>query len=303
MKITLWGTRGSVAAPGPDTVRYGGNTSCVEVRGADGTVLILDAGTGIRRLGTTLESEGRRVDLLLSHLHMDHIQGLGFFRPLDQPDREVHVWGPPSTTLDLRARLGRYLSPPLFPVRLRDLACSLTCHDVPLDTFEIGPFAITAALVVHPGPTVGYRITEGSATLAYVPDHEPALGDRAFPGSPVWTSGFDLVADADLLIHDTQYTADEYRQRVGWGHSAIEHALALAGAARVRRLVTFHHDPAHDDDTLDRRVQDALARGLPFELWPGIEGATFNLRPGANTLAAGSSPASPAGYPSPRPHR
>ena len=121
MRVTLWGTRGSLAAPGPETVRYGGNTSCVEVRCADGTRLILDAGTGIRRLGGRIGPEAGRVDLLLTHLHMDHLQGLGFFRPLDEPGQEVHIWGPPSTTLDLRARLSRYLSPPLFPIRLREL--------------------------------------------------------------------------------------------------------------------------------------------------------------------------------------
>jgi phosphoribosyl 1,2-cyclic phosphodiesterase len=132
MRITLWGTRGSLASPVPETVRYGGNTACVEVRGADGTLLVLDAGTGIRRLGASVGSDVRRVDILLTHLHMDHIQGLGFFKPLEQPGQEVHIWGPPSTTLDLRDRLARYLSPPLFPVRLRDLPCRLTLHHVPL---------------------------------------------------------------------------------------------------------------------------------------------------------------------------
>jgi phosphoribosyl 1,2-cyclic phosphodiesterase len=206
MKITLWGTRGSMAAPGPETVRYGGNTSCVEVRSADGTVLILDAGTGIRRLNATAGLEVRRVNLLLTHLHMDHIQGLGFFQPMDQPGREVHIWGPPSTTLDLRARLARYLSPPLFPVRLRDLPCRLTLHHVPMESFQIGGFKIVASLVCHPGSTVGYRIAEGSTSVAYLPDHEPALGVRQFPEEADWTSGFDLAAGVDLLIHDAPRT-------------------------------------------------------------------------------------------------
>ena len=176
MRLTLWGTRGSVAAAGPETVRYGGNTSCVEVRAADGSTLVLDAGTGMRRLGAALRGQARRVDVLLTHLHMDHIQGLGFFAPFFEQDREVHLWGPPSTTQALRERLTRYLSPPLFPVRLRELPCRLVLHDVPLEAFEIGPFHVTAALVCHPGPTVGYRIAADGATLAYLPDHEPALG-------------------------------------------------------------------------------------------------------------------------------
>jgi ribonuclease BN (tRNA processing enzyme) len=169
MKVTLWGTRGSLAAPGPETMRYGGNTSCVEVRGADGTQLILDSGTGIRRLGETIEPGGKRIDLLLTHLHMDHIQGLGFFDPLFEPGLEAHIWGPSSSTLDLGGRLARYLSPPLFPVYLCNLPCRLTLHDVvSLRRFRIGGLEIEADLVCHPGPTVGYRISEGDASFVYL---------------------------------------------------------------------------------------------------------------------------------------
>ncbi len=278
MKVTLWGTRGSLASPGLDTVRYGGNTSCVEVRAADGALLILDAGTGIRRLSAAVGPGVERVDLLLTHLHMDHIQGLGFFAPLYRPGQEVHVWGPPSTTLDLRARLGRYLSPPLFPVRLRDLPCRLTLHDVPLEGFEVGGLKIVAALVCHPGPTVGYRIVEGTASMAYLSDHEPALGSREFPGDPDWTSGFDLARGVDLLVHDAQYSEEEYPEHVGWGHSSIAHALAFAGLAGVKRLVTFHHDPGHDDLMLDRLFDEARnSCDLSFQLLPGIEGASLEL--------------------------
>ncbi len=277
MMAKLWGTRGSIATPGAETTRYGGNTSCVEVRGSHGTLLVLDAGTGIRRLGAQVASVGR-VDVLLTHLHMDHIQGLGFFRPLDEPGREVHIWGPPSTTLSLGARLSRYLSPPLFPVRLRDLPCRLTLHDVPLGHFEIEGLEIVAALVCHPGPTVGYRITENEAAIAYLPDHEPALGTRRFPGKPEWTSGFDLSAGVDLLIHDCQYTNDEYERRVGWGHSAVAHTIKFATAAGVKRLVPFHHDPGHDDETLDRLVDGARGEGtVAFEIIAGTEGLQIDL--------------------------
>ena len=180
MKVTLRGTRGSMANAGPNTVRYGGNTSCVEVRGHDGTVVVLDAGTGILALGEALVG-APRIDVLLTHLHMDHIQGLGFFKPLFCQDVEVHIWGPPSVTLDMRERLARYLSPPLFPVRIRDLPCRLELHDVARDRFSIGAFDIMADLVCHPGPTVGYRITEGGVTFTYLPDHEPALATRQRP--------------------------------------------------------------------------------------------------------------------------
>jgi phosphoribosyl 1,2-cyclic phosphodiesterase len=278
VRVTLWGTRGSLPQAGPETVRYGGNTSCVEVRGADGTLLILDAGTGIRRLGANIEAGTARLDLLLTHLHMDHIQGLGFFDPLYQPDLEVHIWGPASITLHLRERLARYLSPPLFPVRLRDLPCRLTLHDVPWGTFEIGSLAITADPICHPGPTVGYRITEDAEAVAYLPDHEPALGVRDFPREPDWTSGFSLAAGVNLLIHDAQYNDAEYEEHVGWGHSSIGQALAFAALAGVERLVAFHHDPAHDDSTLDRLMEEARqVPDLPFELLPGTENSTFHL--------------------------
>lgn len=252
MTVTLWGVRGSQAAPGPETVRYGGNTACVEVRVADDSMIVLDAGTGARRLGAVVPREIRRIDILLSHLHMDHIQGLGFFEPLFQRGREVHLWGPASSTLPLRTRLSRYLSPPLFPVRLRDLPCALEIHDVPVDAFMLPGVRVTASGICHPGPTVGYRLDSGEATLAYVPDHEPALGRRSFPREPEWTSGWDVMADADMLIHDAQYFVDEYPEHVGWGHSSIEHAIALAEQAGVRALVPFHHDPVHTDVDLDR---------------------------------------------------
>jgi phosphoribosyl 1,2-cyclic phosphodiesterase len=277
MRVCLWGTRGSIASAGPETVEYGGNTSCAEVEGRDGTIAILDAGTGVRRVGDTYK-EPRRIDILLTHLHMDHIQGLGFFAPFFQKDFEIHVWGPPSATLDMRTRLTRYLSPPLFPVRLRDVAARLELHDAPMETFQIGGLTITSEMVIHPGPTVGYRITDGVSTMAYMPDHEPALSTYGHAPAPDWTSGHDLAAGVDLLLHDAQYTADEYESRMGWGHSRIEDAVGLATMAGAKRLVTFHHDPAHDDDELDAML--AVARSTAsegLEVLPGREGSTFQV--------------------------
>jgi phosphoribosyl 1,2-cyclic phosphodiesterase len=271
VRIRLWGTRGSLASPGPATVRYGGNTACVEVRADDGTLLILDAGTGIRALGETIPRETRRLDMLLTHLHMDHIQGLGFFEPFHRPDLEVHIWGPPSTTLDLRTRLTRYLSPPLFPVRLRDMGATMSFHDVPAEPFSVGGFEIRGALISHPGATVGYRIAENGSTLAYLPDHEPALGVRDFPEDPAWTSGFDLAVGAEVLIHDSQYTEAEYPDHVGWGHSSIPQALAFARLAGVEQLVTFHHSPDRSDAEIDRILAEARD-GQPFDIVGGAEG-------------------------------
>lgn len=277
MEIRFWGTRGSLATPGPETARYGGNTSCVEVRAGDGTVLVLDAGTGIRRLGAGLPADIERVDLLLSHLHLDHILGLGFFAPLYRSEMEVHIWGPASPSLGLRERLSRYLGPPLFPVHLRDLPCALFLHEMP-GAASIGSFNVISDLVCHPGPTLGYRITGPGGVLAYLPDHEPALGAQRFPMGPDWTSGYDLAAQANVLIHDAQFTAEEYQKCVGWGHSSLEQTLAFARQAEVGHLVLFHHDPSHDDATLDRLVREASAgQGLPFPVSAAAEGVTLTL--------------------------
>jgi phosphoribosyl 1,2-cyclic phosphodiesterase len=217
---------------------------------------------------------------------MDHIQGLGFFGPLYDPDVEVHIWGPTSTTMSLRARLMRYLSPPLFPTHLREMQ-RLVLHEVPSGEFDVEEFRVTSGLVCHPGPTVAYRVTAPGGTLAYFPDHEPALGVHAFPLAGEWTSGYGIAKDADLLIHDAQYGAAEYPAHVGWGHSAIEHTFAFAALAGVKHLITFHHDPSHTDEDIDRLTAEAVATLRPaFRVTAGAEGAAFEL-PAATTPARG----------------
>ncbi|HWS26340.1 MAG TPA: MBL fold metallo-hydrolase [Xanthomonadales bacterium] len=280
MQVKLCGTRGSLATPGPDTARYGGNTSCVSVIGREGTMLILDAGTGIRRLGATLPAHVARVDILLTHLHMDHVQGLGFFGPLYRPDFEVHIWGPASATLSLQARLMRYLSPPLFPVHLSELPCNLSFHAVPCGSVEIGEFQVTAEMICHPGPTVGYRIRAANGkVLTYMPDHEPALGNPSFPSLPRdWTSGASLATGADLLIHDSQYSAAEYPRHGGWGHSSLVQTIQYARLCEVNHLVSFHHDPNHSDQDLDLITAESIAVANPgFAVTAGCEGAVFLL--------------------------
>lgn len=279
MKVTFWGTRGSLASPGADTAHYGGNTSCVSVQGEEGTLIVLDGGTGIRNLGQSLPTTLNRVHILLTHLHMDHIQGLPFFAPLRRPGVEIHIWGPASTTLALDARLQKYLSPPLFPVSVRELAANLHFHELPDDMMEIGEFKVNAQLIIHPNPTIGYRIQYKEAAVTYLPDHEPALAGRTFPHDKSWTSGYKLAEGADLLIHDTQYTQDEYQNRVGFGHSSIHHAFQFAELTSVKHFAPFHHDPTHNDDTLDRMFAQTIEDSRPsYQVTPSREGLSIDVR-------------------------
>lgn len=250
MTVTFWGVRGSTPCLSDAMQKYGGNTSCVSIR-HDDTLLILDAGSGIQNLGRNpLMKQMKKVHILLTHLHMDHIQGLGFFVPFFNPDMHMTMWGP-AGNIGLFNRLNRYLSPPLFPVRIRDFNCELDIKHVPRGPFYIEDFEVHARFVNHRGPTLGYRITCGDAVVTFIPDHEPALGVENFPLAPEWTSGSSLAQDADLLIHDAQYSDVEYAERQGWGHSSISHACAFADLTQTRKLALFHHDPLHTDADLE----------------------------------------------------
>lgn len=269
MDLTIWGCRGSLASPGPSTAGYGGNTSCVEVRTSEGAVIVLDAGTGIRDLGRRLvQEEVREIHLLLSHLHLDHLQGLAFFAPLYDRRVDLHIWGPPSPTRTLAERIGLYMSEPLFPVSLGDVPCRTEFHDAPDEVaFEVPGAIVYASKVLHRGSANGYRLEEhGGGSLVYIPDHEPALGGDLRRVDVSWLSGYGLAAGADVLLHDAQYTEAEYPDHVGWGHSSTAHVVAFARTARVRQLVLFHHDPSHSDADLD--VIGARAA----ELWNAAEG-------------------------------
>jgi phosphoribosyl 1,2-cyclic phosphodiesterase len=253
IRVRIWGCRGSLPTPGSETVRYGGNTSCVEVTLDDGAILVLDAGTGIRNLGTELHERGiRRFQVLLTHLHLDHLEGLRFFGPLWDPDVSVDLWGPPSPVSSLRDCIARSFSPPLFPRDLREVPARITFHDVPSKPWALGGATISATPVVHPGSTVGYRIESAGSSFAYLPDHEPALAGAIGEKPRDWISGGSLAEGVDLLLHDAQYFEDEYVGRIGWGHSSVADAVAYAEAVGARRLLLFHHEPQHADALLDR---------------------------------------------------
>jgi phosphoribosyl 1,2-cyclic phosphodiesterase len=249
-------------------VRTGGNTSCVELRTGSGAVVVLDAGTGIRPLGLALAAEGiREVDLLLTHLHLDHLEGLGFFIPLWDPACTIRIWGP-RADVPLQERIAAYLSPPLFPIPFASIPAQLRFEELWEDELEIGGVTVRSAPVSHPGPTLGYRVTDGGRVLTFIPDNEPAL-DRS--------SGVELARGAGLLIHDAQYTDEEYLTRSGWGHSGLSDFARLVRDAAPERVLMFHHEPAHPDEELDAMEATAglLLDGTDVRL--AREGAEFEL--------------------------
>jgi len=287
--VRVWGARGSLAAPGPATVGYGGNTSCVELELGDGTTLILDAGSGIRELGQRLlEREHGELHICLTHLHLDHVEGLGFFAPLWRAGWKLRFWGPPSTTATLRERVSRYLSPPLFPIGLSEAPAEAVFEDVPHEPWRIGSAVVEARAVEHRGPTLGYRIEDEGAVFTYLPDHEPYL-TASLDDEPQWISGWALAAGADLLFHDSQYTEDEYPHRRGWGHSSVADAATFARTAEVRRLAMFHHDPGRSDRELET-LYDRVAEIVRHDQEPPLiarEGLEIRLGAGDGAAPAG----------------
>jgi phosphoribosyl 1,2-cyclic phosphodiesterase/CheY-like chemotaxis protein len=279
MEIRFWGTRGSLATPGMQTVRYGGNTSCVELRTASGTLIMFDCGTGARSLGQALMASGERPlrgHILISHTHWDHIQGLPFFAPLFIPGNEWDIYAPHGLGQHIEDTLAGQMQYSYFPVTLKQLGATIRYHDLTEGELQIDDAKVSARYMNHPGLTLGYRVECGGVSVVYSTDHEPHTrqqaeavldrpgGDPRLPVHPEDRQHLDFVAGADLLIHDAQYTVAEYPTRVGWGHSTIDYSLELALAARVRRLALFHHDPSRTDDLLDdvlaacrRRVAEA----------------------------------------------
>jgi phosphoribosyl 1,2-cyclic phosphodiesterase len=273
VNVQIWGARGSIPAPGPETTRYGGNTSCVTLTLADGSMLVLDAGSGIRSLGLALAPGGAPLHILLTHLHLDHIQGLMFFAPMFRPQSEIIIWGPAAAEGSLEDRIARYISAPLSPVEVRELPCHPSFREATTTEWQIGSATIRAGSVAHRGPTLGYRVEADGSSVCFIPDHEPGLGAPLAELEEEWISGLDLARGASLLIHDCQYTDEEYGDHVGWGHSSLSDSLMFGHRAGAERLLLFHHDPLHSDDFLDAMGEVVSERVAQLDrpgAWAGL---------------------------------
>jgi phosphoribosyl 1,2-cyclic phosphodiesterase len=294
VKVTFWGTRGSIPSPGPDTLRYGGNTSCVEVR-AGGHVLVFDAGTGLRPLGLALVEDFKdrplTVHLFISHTHWDHIQGFPFFVPAYRPETTIHVYGAPGQGRSLEKILRSQMESDYFPVGLSDLEAQIDVHEFRAAPFEIGDARVDAMYVNHPAMNLAYRVTSGRRRVVYATDHEPYaktldhLGGRGEEGRALGErldqALIEFGTGADLYIADAQYTDEEYPSRIGWGHSPLSATVELAVNARVKSLALFHHDPMHGDDVIakmERVAREAIAaRGAAIHCFAAAEGQSLTL--------------------------
>jgi phosphoribosyl 1,2-cyclic phosphodiesterase len=268
MRLRFWGTRGSISTPGKETVRYGGNTPCIELRLAHDELIILDAGTGIRNLGERLIENGESIKayIFISHLHWDHIQGFPFFKPAFISGNEFTIVGGETEKVSLQRMVSDQMNKVYFPVQLNELKATLKFRKVVEEEFEVFHAQVRTLFVNHPTFAIGYRITQKGKSLVYISDNEPfdrrvaqsirnvekVIVDRFLhsKGDPNQRI-FDFVRDADVLVHDATYTPEEYVDRVGWGHSHYLFTLKVAAEGNVKRLVLFHHDPGHNDEKVD----------------------------------------------------
>jgi phosphoribosyl 1,2-cyclic phosphodiesterase len=272
MRLRFWGVRGSIPTPGPTTLEYGGNTSCLEVR-AGNQIIILDAGSGLRLLGRELLAEfGRRpleLTLLLTHTHWDHIQGLPFFLPVYQPQNRLRILGYEGARHGLETVLTSQMESPFFPIGLREVPANVEIEELKQMQFVLNGVEVAAFRAYHPGMCVGYRLSFNGSSIAFFPDNE-LHREGASAGTETTTIREHLtrmnndelsqfVRGADVLIMDTQYDLEEYSRHVGWGHGCVDAVVKLALNSKVRRLFLFHHDPDHDDAKIATMVEQARA--------------------------------------------
>jgi phosphoribosyl 1,2-cyclic phosphodiesterase len=293
MKVKFWGTRGSLPTPGRDTVRYGGNTPCLEVRLARNNLVIFDAGTGIRGLGDALMAGGESVKayLLISHPHWDHIHGFPFFKPAFISGNEFTILGAQSRNVTLRQMIGSQMDKVYFPIQLNELKAKINFRPIREGSMQIFEATLTSIYVNHPAFALGFRLSVGGHSLVYISDNEPFdrevarsvknvdkgivakyMKEKGDPNQRI----FDFARGADILVHDTTYTPEEYVNHVGWGHSHYLFSLKVADEAGVKTLVLFHHDQTHNDDKIDEIYQKCLkeikTRNYSFDCIAAAEG-------------------------------
>ena len=298
MKVKFWGVRGSIATPGESTVRYGGNTACTEVHLDDGNLIILDAGTGIRDLGNKLANGNRRLKayILITHPHWDHIQGFPFFKPAFSEGNEITIIGPEARGVTLAKLIAEQMNKIYFPVKLSELQAQINFVPVKEDTVKVFDAEVKSFFVNHPGFTLGYRINFNNKSLVYISDSEPYSRET----SQLFTNGepevlklfenykgdpnhrvIDFIRKADVLIHDSTYTPEQYSEHIGWGHSHYLYTLRVAAEAEVKKLCLFHYDPILDDDTIDGLVRkcrkEMKKMKYSFELCAAKEGEEFRF--------------------------
>ncbi len=290
MRVTFWGTRGSIPAPGRGTIRYGGNTSCVEVRSDNGTLIICDSGTGIRELGLHLMATGKEVrgHLVFSHTHWDHIQGWPFFNPALAKGNEFTLHAVAGAHDSLETALANQMEYTYFPITLDDMNARIAFEAVQERAFTIDGVKITPHRLNHTTACLGYRIEADGKTVIYASDTEPHVhdGNQADETGPKLSHELDrelaeFVESADLLIMDAQYTDREYAEKRGWGHSTTSYATDVAVLGRVKRLALYHHDPTHDDEAVDKIVRHSQKRAAAYrsdiDVFGAAEGLTVAL--------------------------
>ena len=282
-RLKFWGVRGSLPTPGPSTVFYGGNTSCIEVR-AGSEIIILDAGTGIRPLGLALNAEFKDapidVTLVISHTHWDHIQGFPFFLPAYKAQNRVRILGHEGAKKTLAATLAGQMEGTYFPVALDEMPGNIVIEELEGREFSVGPVGFRSLRMNHPGITMGYRLAAAGSSIVYIPDNEPVYEGPALHHDGANRGALlEFIRGADVLIADSQYDREEYRAHLGWGHGCVDDVVDIASAAGVKHLFLFHHDPGHDDHRITQLLAHAreLAAGIPLRIDAAREGAELVL--------------------------